>query len=131
MYRRQRPPTFAFWSLSRYGAHWLPHDSLAEACWTVCSPPPAVPEHRHPALAAMMTLQGTVKHPLRPRCCADTTLSVVKGSGSIAPKSFMTDYTKNLTQQALPVYGNVEYTYDAIGDTQGEAPCPSLHAVSA
>ena len=32
----------------------------------------------------------------------------------------MTDYTKNLTQQDAPTYGNVQYTYDAIGDTQGK-----------
>ena len=51
---------------------------------------------------------------------ADTTLSVVKGSGSITSKAFMTDYTKNLTQQVAPTYGNVQYTYDAIGDTQGK-----------
>ena len=52
--------------------------------------------------------------------CADSTLSVVKGSGSITSKAFMTDYTKNLTQQVAPTYGNVQYTYDAIGDTQGK-----------
>ncbi|CAL5225265.1 g8059 [Coccomyxa viridis] len=32
----------------------------------------------------------------------------------------MADYTKNLTEQAPPAYGNVQYTFDAIGDTQGQ-----------
>lgn len=50
---------------------------------------------------------------------ADSTLSVVKGSGSLTAKAFMTDYTKNLTQQVASVYGSVQYTYDGIGDTQG------------
>ena len=69
------------------------------------------------------------EHPaclLRALCCADSNLSVVKGSGSIASKSFMTVYTKNLTEQTSPTYGNVQYTYDAIGDTQGDAPCLML-----
>ena len=56
--------------------------------------------------------------------CADSNLSVVKGSGSLASKQFMGDYTKNLTQAASPVYGPVQYTYDAVGDTQGAGACP-------
>ncbi len=93
--------------------------------------PPCSAEAETPSIGIHHDLQGTVKHPLRALCCADSNLSLVKGSGSIAAKSFMTVYTKNLTQQASPVYGNVEYTFDAIGDTQGEAACPSLHAISA
>ncbi len=38
----------------------------------------------------------------------------------------MTDYTKNLTEQVSPAYGNVQYTFDAIGDTQGDAALPNL-----
>ena len=56
--------------------------------------------------------------------CADSNLSVVKGSGSLASKQFMWDYTKNLTQAASPVYGPVQYTYDAVGDTQGAGARP-------
>ena len=51
---------------------------------------------------------------------ADTsTLAVVKGSGSITSHAVMMDYTKNLTNRNTPIYGNVQYVYDAIGDTQG------------
>ena len=56
--------------------------------------------------------------------CADANLSVVKGSGSLASKQFMWDYTRNLTQAASPVYGPVQYTYDAVGDTQGAEARP-------
>ena len=38
----------------------------------------------------------------------------------------MSDYTKNLTEQTSPAYGNVQYTFDAIGDTQGDAASPNL-----
>ena len=48
----------------------------------------------------------------------------MKGSGSLASKQFMWDYTKNLAQEASPVYGPVQYTYDAVGDTQGAGPPP-------
>ena len=59
------------------------------------------------------------RHCFNVSLCADSNLSVVKGSGSLASKQFMWDYTKNLTQAASPVYGPVQYTYDAVGDTQG------------
>jgi hypothetical protein len=36
----------------------------------------------------------------------------------------MIDYTKNLTNQNTPIYGNVQYVYDAIGDTQGRDTHP-------
>ncbi|CAK0735475.1 hypothetical protein CVIRNUC_000587 [Coccomyxa viridis] len=64
--------------------------------------------------------RGDTAWPVSRDLLDDSNLSVVKGSGSLASKQFMGDYTKNLTQAASPVYGPVQYTYDAVGDTQGE-----------
>ena len=36
----------------------------------------------------------------------------------------MIDYTKNLTVRNTPIYGNVQYIFDAIGDTQGRGNLP-------
>ena len=53
-----------------------------------------------------------------------STLAVVKGSGSITSRAVMIDYTKNLTVRNTPIYGNVQYIFDAIGDTQGRGNLP-------
>lgn len=88
-------------------------------------------QYRHTAVTCIMIAASILARLLRALCCADSNLSVVKGSGSIASKSFMTDYTRNLTEQASPTYGNVQYTYDAIGDTQGDDLCLMLHDMPA
>ena len=63
-----------------------------------------------------------------PKVCfagADTSnLAVVKGSGSITSRAIMMDYTRNLTNRNTQIYGNVQYVYDAIGDTQGRGKLP-------
>ena len=76
------------------------------------------------SLIGTLGLSSRARHCFDVSLCADSNLSVVKGSGSLASKQFMWDYTKNLTQAASPVYGPVQYTYDAVGDTQGAGARP-------
>ena len=42
----------------------------------------------------------------------------------------MTEYTKNLTQDVSSTYGNVQYTFDAVGDTQGSEANLCIHSMA-
>lgn len=49
----------------------------------------------------------------------DTTIPLVKGSGSITANAITTAYLKNLTAAANAADTPVQYVYDNVGDTQG------------
>ena len=50
----------------------------------------------------------------------DTTIPVVKGSGSITGYAITNAYIKNLTAEANAADTPVQYVFDNVGDTQGE-----------
>jgi hypothetical protein len=59
----------------------------------------------------------------------DTTIPVVKGSGSITASAIINAYIKNLTNLANQADTPVQYVYDNVGDTQGmHVPCRPLRS---